>query len=144
MILNYDQWKEINENDNLEAAGVAKKVYRMLKSAGNEVDLTYQTEALSKKGDAKYIRNAEKNTITVAYYVNWVHVVPVDSDTADSIISEFESDTITSKKSKFNDELYSVTFSIKDRKQRNEFNVSDYSYKAKENKNDRKRKQNEE
>jgi hypothetical protein len=140
MILNYDQWREINENDNLEAAGVAKKIYRALKAAGNEVDLTYQTDALSKKGDAKHIRNAAADTITVAYYVNWVHVVPVDEETADSLISEYETDTITGKKSKYNDELYSVAFSIKDRKQRNDFNLSDYSFSRKENKNDRKRK----
>jgi hypothetical protein len=144
MILNYDSWREINENDNLEAASVAKKVYRMLKSAGNEVDLTYQTEALGKKGVANHIRNSAPGTISVSYYVNWVHVVPVDEETADSIISEFESDTLTAKKSKYNDELYTVAFSIKDRKGRSDFNTSDYSFSPKENKNDRKRKQNEE
>ena len=69
-----------------------------------------------------------------------MHVVPVDEETADSLISEYETDTITGKKSKYNDELYSVAFSIKDRKQRNDFNLSDYSFSRKENKNDRKRK----
>lgn len=141
MVLGFNSWVQLNENDNLEAASVAKKVYRMLKSAGNEVDLTYQTEALGKKGVANHIRNSAPGTISVSYYVNWVHVVPVDEETADSIISEFESDTLTAKKSKYDDELYTVAFSIKDRKQRQDFDVSNYSYKDKKNKNDRKREQ---
>lgn len=141
MILGFESWMAMHENDNLEAASVAKKVYSMLKSAGNEVELAYQTEALSKKGDAKRIRNAESDTINVAYYVDWVHIVPVDEETADYILSKFESDTLEGKKSSFGDNKYSVTLSIKERKQRKDFDVNDYSYKAKKNKNDRKRTQ---
>ena len=141
MVLNFNKWLQLNENDNLEAASVAKRVYSMLKSAGNQVELTYQTEALSKKGDAKRIRNAESDTINVAYYVNWVNIVPVDEETANAILSKFESDTLEGKKSSFGDDKYSVTLSIKERKQRKDFDVNDYSYKAKKNKNDRKREQ---
>lgn len=140
MVLGFNSWVQLNENDNLEAASVAKKIYRTLKSAGYKVDLTHQTEALAKKGTSARIYNADSK-VSVACYVNWVHVVPVDSDTADSLISEFETDTLTAKKSKYNDELYSVAFRIKDRKQRQDFDVHNYSYKDKKNKNDRKREQ---